>query len=367
MPGRVVVQWDKDDCADMGIVKIDLLGLGMMAALQDALHHDQRAPARAARSRSRMWNHPARTTREVYDMLQAADTIGVFQVESRAQMATLPRLKPAHFYDLVVEVAIIRPGPDRRPDGAPVSRTGARAASRSSIRTRRSSRSSKRTLGVPLFQEQLLRMAMVAAGFTGGQAEELRRAMGFKRSEKRMKADRGAAARRAWRATGITGEAADDDRPVDHVVRALRFSRVALGELRADRLRERVPEGALPGGLLRGAAQQPADGVLSPGHAGEGRAAARRALRARRRAALGLGVRRSRRTARCAWGCGYVNGLREAGGAGDSGSGQARRRSQRRRRVRARSRQPEPTQRPSAQSRAPIPTVARSAAATIRR
>ena len=110
MPGRVVMQWDKDDCADLGIVKIDLLGLGMMAVLQDAFTTINAPPAGRAPSRSSCGtsrpDDPA-----VYDMLQKADTVGVFQVESRAQMATLPRLKPAHFYDLVVEVAIIRPGP----------------------------------------------------------------------------------------------------------------------------------------------------------------------------------------------------------------------------------------------------------------
>ncbi len=141
-------------------------------------------------------------------MLQAADTIGVFQVESRAQMATLPRLKPEHFYDFVVEVAIIRPGPivgkmvhpylARRRGDEPV--TYAHPALEPVL---------KRTLGVPLFQEQLLRMAMVVAGFTGGEAEELRRAMGFKRSVKRMQQIE--TRLRAGMATnGITGQAADD-------------------------------------------------------------------------------------------------------------------------------------------------------------
>ena len=140
-------------------------------------------------------------------MLQEADTIGVFQVESRAQMATLPRIKPANFYDLVVEVAIIRPGPivgqmvhpyiNRRNGRAPVEYPH---PSLEPIL--------KRTLGVPLFQEQLLRMAMVAAGFTGGEAEELRRAMGFKRSEARMRAIE-AKLRAGMARNGIAGEAAD--------------------------------------------------------------------------------------------------------------------------------------------------------------
>ena len=110
MPGRVVVQWDKDDCADLGIVKVDLLGLGMMAALEEAIAivNAPETPDGRPESISRICRPTIPT---VYRMLQRADTIGVFQVESRAQMATLPRLKPEHFYDLVVEVAIIRPGP----------------------------------------------------------------------------------------------------------------------------------------------------------------------------------------------------------------------------------------------------------------
>ena len=197
MPGRVVVQWDKDDCADMGIVKVDLLGLGMMAVLQDSLKLVPNLDLA----------HLPPDDPAVYKMLQEADTVGVFQVESRAQMATLPRLKPTHFYDLVVEVALIRPGPivgqmvhpylDRRAGRAPVEYAH---PSLEPIL--------KRTLGVPLFQEQLLRIAMVAAGFTGGQAEELRRAMGFKRSEKRMKAIE-VQLREGMAARGIVGAAAE--------------------------------------------------------------------------------------------------------------------------------------------------------------
>jgi error-prone DNA polymerase len=205
MPGRVVVQWDKDDCADMGIVKIDLLGLGMMAALQDALEQINRGRPRGSQPLG-LWSLPP-DDREVYRMLQAADTIGVFQVESRAQMATLPRLKPDHFYDLVVEVALIRPGPivgqmvhpylNRRAGREPVSYPH---PSLEPILAR--------TLGVPLFQEQLLRIAMTAADFSGGQAEELRRAFGFKRSERRMKQIE-VQLREGMARKGITGKAAD--------------------------------------------------------------------------------------------------------------------------------------------------------------
>src|SRR5687767_10520551 len=181
MPGRVVVQWDKDDCADLGLVKVDLLGLGMMAVLQDALaivNHSTTPPVDLA--------HLPPDDPDIYHLLQTADTIGLFQVESRAQMATLPRLKPTCFYDLVVEVAIIRPGPIV---GQMVHPYLNRRAGREAITYPHPSLEPvlKRTLGVPLFQEQLLRIAMVVANFSGGEAEDLRRAMGFKRSEARMK------------------------------------------------------------------------------------------------------------------------------------------------------------------------------------
>ena len=192
MPGRVVVQWDKDDCADMGLIKVDLLGLGMMAVLQDAITlvncevpraGEQLAPGTGHWARLDLAHLPQDPA--VYRMMQTADTIGVFQVESRAQMATLPRLNPTCFYDLVVQVAIIRPGPIV---GQMVHPYLNRRAGREPVVYDHPLLEPvlKRTLGVPLFQEQLLRMAMVVAGFSGGQAEELRRAMGFKRSEKKM-------------------------------------------------------------------------------------------------------------------------------------------------------------------------------------
>jgi error-prone DNA polymerase len=201
MPDRVIVQWDKEDCADLGIIKVDLLGLGMMAALEDAI-----ALLRTTGVEIDLAHLPPDDP-AVYTMLRKADTVGVFQVESRAQMATLPRMKPDHFYDLVVEVAIIRPGPivgkmvhpylRRRNGQEPV---GYLHPSLEPIL--------KRTLGVPLFQEQLLRIAMAVAGFTGGEAEELRRAMGFKRSERRMKAIEGRL-RAGMAERGIAGEVAD--------------------------------------------------------------------------------------------------------------------------------------------------------------
>jgi error-prone DNA polymerase len=218
MPDRVVIQWDKDDCADMGLVKVDLLGLGMMAVLQDALEivnvnsqlptlepptSNLQPPTSSLDLAHLPPNDPA-----VYRMLQEADTIGIFQVESRAQMATLPRLRPTTFYDIVVEVAIIRPGPivgqmvhpylKRRQGQEPV------AYPHPSLQP-----ILERTLGVPLFQEQLLRMAMVAAGFSGGEAEELRRAFGFKRSERRMQ-EIEKKLRSGMAKQGIAGDAAEE-------------------------------------------------------------------------------------------------------------------------------------------------------------
>ena len=200
MPGRVVVQWDKEDCADLGIIKVDLLGLGMMAALEDTLqlirqhYHEDVDLA-----------HLPPSDPTVYSTLQKADTIGMFQIESRAQMSCLPRLRPQHFYDLVVQVAIIRPGPIV---GQMVNPYIQRRQGRQEVIYPHPSLEPvlKRTLGVPLFQEQLLRIAMVAANFTGGEAEELRRAMGFKRSQQRMR-DIEARLRAGMERNGISREA----------------------------------------------------------------------------------------------------------------------------------------------------------------
>jgi error-prone DNA polymerase len=181
MPGRVVVQWDKEDCTDMGIVKVDLLGLGMMAVLEDSLKIIKQDYAEEIDLGRLPANDPV-----VYGALQKADTVGMFQIESRAQMACLPRLRPTCFYDIVVQVAIIRPGPIV---GKMVHPYLKRRQKREPPNCLHPSLEPvlERTLGVPLFQEQLLRMAMIAAGFSGGEAEELRRAFGFKRSEARMK------------------------------------------------------------------------------------------------------------------------------------------------------------------------------------
>ncbi|HTB97730.1 MAG TPA: error-prone DNA polymerase [Terracidiphilus sp.] len=180
MPGRTVVQWDKEDCADLGLIKVDLLGLGMMAVLQDSLelipHHYKKTIDLAALPEDPL----------VYETLRKADTVGMFQVESRAQMASIPHNAPQRFYDLVVQVAIIRPGPIVGKMMHPYMR---RRQKKEQVTYPHPSLEPvlRRTLGVPLFQEQLLRMAMTVASFTGAEAEELRRAVGMRRSMQRMK------------------------------------------------------------------------------------------------------------------------------------------------------------------------------------
>jgi error-prone DNA polymerase len=179
MEGRSVLQWDKGDIEDMGLLKIDLLGLGMMAALQDAVEicAQRGQPVDLARLPK---DDPA-----VFRLLQEADTVGVFQVESRAQMSTLPRMRPRSFYDLAVEVAIIRPGPIQGDAVNPYlrRRSGEEPVTYPDERARPIL---ERTLGVVLFQEQILRLAMELGGFSAAEADELRRAIGFTRSQERL-------------------------------------------------------------------------------------------------------------------------------------------------------------------------------------
>jgi error-prone DNA polymerase len=201
MPGRTVIQWDKEDCADMGLIKVDLLGLGMMAVLKDSIeliprHYGKEIDLAA------LPEDPL-----VYETLRKADTVGMFQVESRAQMASIPHNAPVRFYDLVVQVAIIRPGPIVGKMMHPYMR---RRQGREEVTYPHPSLEPvlKRTLGVPLFQEQLLRMAMVVANFTGAEAEELRRAVGMRRSMQRMK-DLEGRLRAGMTSNGIGQEAQD--------------------------------------------------------------------------------------------------------------------------------------------------------------
>ena len=203
MPGRVVVQWDKEDCADLGLIKVDLLGLGMMAVLEDSIQ----LISDAYKEKVDLAHLP-QDDAVVYETLQKADTIGMFQVESRAQMSCLPRLRPQRFYDIVVQVAIIRPGPIV---GNMVHPYLKRRQGREPVIYPHPSLEPvlRRTLGVPLFQEQLLKMAMICADFSGGEAEELRRAFGFKRSEARMK-EIEVKLRRGMERNGISRKAQDE-------------------------------------------------------------------------------------------------------------------------------------------------------------
>jgi error-prone DNA polymerase len=180
MPGRSVIQWDKEDCADLGLIKVDLLGLGMMAVLKETIelipqHYNTEVDLAA------LPEDP-----KVYDALCKADTVGMFQVESRAQMASIPHNAPRRFYDIVVQVAIIRPGPIAGKMMHPYMR---RRQGKEEVTYAHPSLEPvlKRTLGVPLFQEQLLRMSMAIANFSGAEADELRRAVGMRRSMQRMK------------------------------------------------------------------------------------------------------------------------------------------------------------------------------------
>ncbi|MGC5166092.1 error-prone DNA polymerase [Luteimicrobium sp. DT211] len=203
MEGRTVLQWDKEDCADAGLVKFDLLGLGMLTALRIMFEQVRERTGEALTLHGLPQDDPL-----VYDLLCAADTVGVFQVESRAQMATLPRLQPRRFYDIVVEVALIRPGPIQ---GQSVHPYIDRARGRKPVTFLhpKLERSLGRTKGVPLFQEQLMQMAIDIADFTPAEADRLRRAMGSKRSVERMEELRGRLLA-GMAGNGITGADAEE-------------------------------------------------------------------------------------------------------------------------------------------------------------
>jgi error-prone DNA polymerase len=202
MEDRSVLQWDKDDCAAAGLVKFDLLGLGMLSALHYTIDHIKGFTGEAI-DLALLDQEDA-----VYEMLSRADSIGVFQVESRAQMATLPRLKPRCFYDLVVEVALIRPGPIQGGSVHPYIRRRNGQEAVTYLHPLLESSLAK-TLGVPLFQEQLMQMAIDIAGFTPGEADQLRQAMGAKRSRERMERLR-ARLYEGMATNGVTGEVADE-------------------------------------------------------------------------------------------------------------------------------------------------------------
>lgn len=203
MANRSVLQWDKDDCAAIGLVKFDLLGLGMLSALHyviDLVAEHEGIEVDLARLDL--------ADAAVYEMLQRADSVGVFQVESRAQMATLPRLKPRLFYDLVVEVALIRPGPIQGGSVHPYikRRNGLEPVTYDHPSMEPALR---KTLGIPLFQEQLMQLAVDCAGFSAAEADELRRAMGSKRSTEKMRRLRDRFYTGMAQRHGITGDVAD--------------------------------------------------------------------------------------------------------------------------------------------------------------
>ena len=282
MPGRTVVQWDKEDCADLGLIKVDLLGLGMMAAVKDSIELIPRHYGKQV-DLATLPEDPL-----VYETLRKADTVGMFQVESRAQMASIPHNAPVRFYDLVVQVAIIRPGPIVGKMMHPYMR---RRQGKEEVTYPHPLLEPvlKRTLGVPLFQEQLLRMAMTVASF-------------------QRRGGRGAAARGGHAAIDAADERSGRAAALGHdaqrhrrrgagkycaghlVVCHVRISREPCGELCADRVCVGVSEGALSGGVHLRTAEQPADGVLFAGGAGEGCAAARAARAAHRCAAVGVAV-----------------------------------------------------------------------------
>ena len=301
MEDRTVIQWDKDDLESLGLLKVDVLGLGMLTAIRKTLdlvngislrHREGR---RGSGSELTVAGIPAEDP-HTYAMLQNADSVGVFQVESRAQMSMLPRLKPENFYDLVIEVAIVRPGPIQGNMVHPYlrRRQGLEPVSYSSEGVRRVL---ERTLGVPIFQEQVIELAMVAAGFSGGEADRLRRAMA---AWKRARGTRG------LRAETHRRHARTRPRPrvrrahlqADPGLRRIRFPGVPRGEFRAAGLRLRVAQAARAERLLLRAAEQPADGLLHAVAATAGRRGARprgaRSRRAEERLGLSPGSSRSR-------------------------------------------------------------------------
>ncbi len=202
MENRSVLQWDKDDCAAIGLVKFDMLGLGMLSALHYCIDLVAEHKGIDVDLATLDLSEAA-----VYEMLQRADSVGVFQVESRAQMATLPRLKPRMFYDLVVEVALIRPGPIQ---GGSVHPYIKRRNGEEEVTYDHPSMESalRKTLGVPLFQEQLMQLAVDCAGFSAAEADQLRRAMGSKRSTEKMRRLRGRFFDGMAEVHGITGDVA---------------------------------------------------------------------------------------------------------------------------------------------------------------
>ena len=284
MEARTVLQWDKDSCAWMGLVKFDFLGLGILAAIQYTF--DLVADRLGER-----WDLDSMPKEEagVYDMLCRADSIGVFQVESRAQIGTLPRLQPRRFYDLAIEIALIRPGPIQ---GGAVHPYIRRATGKEEVTYLHPKLKPvlERTLGVPLFQEQLMQIAMAVGECTGDDADLLRRAMGSKRGHREDRAAQDQALRR----DGVQRDHRRDGRRhlrPDPGLRQLRLRREPRHQLRPARVRVVLAEAALSRRLPGRSAAGPADGLLlaavtgrrRPPAWGGGTPTRHRAVRGRRR------------------------------------------------------------------------------------
>ncbi len=290
MPGRTVLQWDKDDCAAIGLVKFDLLGLGMLSAL----HYCFEFVEQWFGVHYGLHDVPPEDPL-VYEMLRQADTVGVFQIESRAQMATLPRLRPEKFYDLVIEIALIRPGPIQGESVHPYIRRKHKLEEVTYPHPKLKKHLEK-TLGVPLFQEQLMQLAIDAAGCSPSEADQVRRAMGSKRSHERMEALRQRLYDGMAR-NGIVGATADDIYLKIKVIRLVRLRREPLDQFRLPGLRLELAEALSPGSVLRGTAERAADGFLLAADA-----------RARRQTARCGGARPAREH--------LARGRRPRGGAG---------------------------------------------------
>ena len=303
MPDRTVIQWDKDDLEELGLFKVDLLGLGALNAAPQVL----RPAARAQAARLSLATIPAEDP-AIYDMICAGDTVGVFQIESRAQMAMLPRLKPRDFYDLVIEVASCGRADHRRHGpslSAPASGEEARRLSARGFEP-----VLEKTLGVPLFQEQVMRLAMVAADYTPGEADQLRRDM----AAWQHGADRAAPRALVSRMQGKGSRGIRRARlRADSRLRRVRLPREPCRQFRPDRLRDRLDQAPLRRVHLL-AAERAADGLL---HASDDRR--RREAPSCHRADIdvacssGLHIGRpcadSAGASPCVWGSIYIKGL----------------------------------------------------------
>ena len=259
MEDRSVLQWDKDDCAAAGLVKFDLLGLGMLTMLHlavDLVREHEGVEIDLAT----IPQEP-----EVYDLLCAADTVGVFQVESRAQMATLPRLRPREFYDLVVEVALIRPGPIQGGSVHPYLRRRNGEEEVTYLHPL-SSRAWRRRSACRCSRSSSCRWRSTARGFSAAEADQLRQAMGSKRSQARMARMRERLHGRAWPSAASPATTAEEIVHEARGVRGLRLPREPLGELRLPRVLELVDQVPLPGRVRGVAAERATDGLLLAAH-----------------------------------------------------------------------------------------------------